>query len=207
MMETGDGGGYDAANAYPDGLPEVWRWQAGDDAASSSKRPRPCTATAPTLQLVYFGVRAKAEALRMCLAHGKIAYTEESVLSYFGKPWPEAKMEAPFGQLPLLIVDGTVLAQSGSQVRYIAAMAGLIPSDPFQQALCDSVFEAAQELVSANPVVNVFKGELFHTKKQVGSTTDSALASLPPPLLLLRVALCGLQQGRQLPGSRQEEES
>ena len=40
MMETGDGGEYDAANAYPDGLPEVWRWEAGDDAASSSAPTR-----------------------------------------------------------------------------------------------------------------------------------------------------------------------
>ena len=28
MMETADGGEYDPTSAYPDGLPEVWRWEA-----------------------------------------------------------------------------------------------------------------------------------------------------------------------------------
>ena len=164
MMETGEGGEYDPANAYPDGLPEVFRWEAG---AGSSKRRRPAAAaTPPNLQLVYFEVRAKAEALRMCLAHGNIPYKEETVASYFGKPWSEAKKEAPFGQLPLLVVDGKVLAQSGSQVRYVASLSNLIPADPFQQAFCDSVFEAAQELNSGNPIVNVFRGEQFLRKKE-----------------------------------------
>lgn len=50
-------------------------------------------------------------------------------------------------QLPLLIIDDKPpLAQSGSIMRYVAGLAGLVPKDPLEAAACDSYFEAAQEL-------------------------------------------------------------
>ena len=58
------------------------------------------------IQLVYFPVRARAEAARMILEYGGIAYVDRSAAQYFGRGWRDAKPEAPFGQLPLLDVDG-----------------------------------------------------------------------------------------------------
>ena len=99
------------------------------------------------IQLIYFPVRARAEAIRMCFAYGKVDYEEHSVSSFFsGKSWPEVKHTLPFDQLPALVVDGQFLCQSGSCTRYAAQVAGCVPSDPFAAAVCDSVFEAAQEL-------------------------------------------------------------
>ena len=69
----------------------------------------------PRLQLVYFPVRAKAEMIRMALAYGNVPYVFKFPKEYFQtQDWKEAKPLAPFGQLPVLDVDGKVLAQSGS---------------------------------------------------------------------------------------------
>lgn len=111
----------------------------------------------PKLQLIYFPVRARAEVIRMILAHGGLSCTQETVQSYFGANWTDVKFrpDVPFGQLPLLVIDGRILAQSGAIVRYTAGLAGLIPSDPMLAAHCDSVFEAAQ--VRADLAVRVDK--------------------------------------------------
>ena len=62
----------------------------------------------PSLRLVYFQVRARAECARMILAYGNIAYKEDDCNSYFGMSFPEAKKagKLPFGQLPVLEVGG-----------------------------------------------------------------------------------------------------
>ena len=62
----------------------------------------------PSLRLIYFPVRARAEAARMILAYGDIACKEEDCNSFFGVSFPEAKKtgKLPFGQLPVLEVAG-----------------------------------------------------------------------------------------------------
>lgn len=77
--------------------------------------------------MVYFSVRARAECPRMIMEYGKIPYVDETCAQYFGKSWPDLKKEGggavpAFGQLPLLVVDGQPLSQSGSIVRYLAGM-------------------------------------------------------------------------------------
>ena len=73
--------------------------RAAAGTARAATRDTAKMASSTGLQVVYFGVRAKAEALRMCLAHGRITYTDETVESFFGRPWPEAKKAAPYGQV------------------------------------------------------------------------------------------------------------
>ena len=150
----------------------------------------------PKLQLIYFPVRARAESIRLILAYGGIECAQETVQSYFGADWADVKFrpDIPFSQLPLLVVDGRILAQSGAIVRYTAGLAGLIPAEPFLAAHCDSVFEASQvasdvswtsghchhvrspslsallylhpqELGLGNPLVNVYRGEVFEAKR------------------------------------------
>ena len=62
----------------------------------------------PNLRLIYFPVRARAEAARMIMAYGDIPCKEETCNSFFGMTFPEAKKagKLPFGQLPVLEVTG-----------------------------------------------------------------------------------------------------
>ena len=108
----------------------------------------------------------------MLLEYGGIAYVDESVSDYFGCGWKDAKPMAPFGQLPLLVVDDEVIAQSGSIVRYCASLTDLLPADAIARAKCDMIYEAAAELTTSgapcnvNPIVNIFKGDDWQAKKE-----------------------------------------
>lgn len=130
---------------------------------------------APKLQLVYFPVRARAETSRLILEYGSVEYTDVSPRDYFGNDWKAGgKALAPMGKLPLLIVnDDHVIFQSNSIVRYCASLVpSLEPQSRLERALCDAIFEASMELCNAgtllnvNPVVNVWKGVDFDSKKQ-----------------------------------------
>jgi len=127
-----------------------------------------------TIQVVYFNVRAKAEAIRMILSYGNVAYSDKTCQEYFGAGWGEVKADETkvplFGQLPLLVVDDKgELCQSGSQVRYVATLTGLMPADAFEAARCDAIFETGQDigyLRMSNPIVNVFTGDTFAEHKK-----------------------------------------
>ena len=81
----------------------------------------------PSLRLVYFPVRARAECARMILAYGNIPYQVEDCNSFFGMSFQEAKKagKLPFGQLPIFEVggdSGKLIGQSGSINRYLASL-------------------------------------------------------------------------------------
>lgn len=122
----------------------------------------------PELRLVYFKMRALAEAAQMVLAYTKTPYTYEMAWDYFGEPWPEVKTKAPFRQLPMLVVDGTSkIAQSGAIVRYLAALTGLQPESAEQRAEVDAVFEGSQEWFNPlNPTINFAVGDDFAAKRE-----------------------------------------
>ena len=98
IMETGDGGEYDPANAYPSGLPEVFRWEAG--------APTPAPAPAESLVLFYLPVRARAENIRMMLAHAGVAYEDRVIPFAEWKAEGGLKWQMPFGQLPAVQLPG-----------------------------------------------------------------------------------------------------
>jgi glutathione S-transferase len=76
----------------------------------------------------------------MCLAYGKLPYEDLSISEYFGgKAWPEAKPLCSYDQVPLLVVDGKPLAQSGAITRFAAGLAGLVPADPYAAAKADAI--------------------------------------------------------------------
>jgi len=119
------------------------------------------------MKLIYFPVRAKAEPIRMCMAYAGLKWDEVSYKEYYGvESWPEAKPKAPFAQLPLMEVEGVLLAQTGAIIRYVAKKCELMPNDMLAAAKVDMIYEASEELNAINPIVNVFKAETFAEKKK-----------------------------------------
>ena len=116
----------------------------------------------------------------MCFRYSGVPYEDVAPADYFGTAWGAGgKAAAPFAALPLLVVDEKPpLAQSGAIMRYVAKVTGLEPTDPLEAARCDALFEAAQELTSGpsnvNPIVNVFRGDVFAEKRK-------AFFELAPP--------------------------
>ena len=123
---------------------------------------------APKLSLVYFPVRARGEAARMIMAYGNIPYTDTIVEFGDFATW-KSSGKLPFGQLPILEVDDTIIGQSGAIHRYLAGLVSepdFIPKDSVKAALADALHETAQDLYRIMPIVNMFKGDHWKQEKE-----------------------------------------
>ena len=126
---------------------------------------------APKLDLIYFDVRARAECARMTLAYGGIPYNFTDSQGYFGCDFMTAKTSGklPWGQLPLLAVDGQLVSQSGSINRYLAGLVtkpDFIPKNPVKAALADALHETAQDLFKIMPIVNLWTEAKWKEEKE-----------------------------------------
>ena len=126
---------------------------------------------APKLTLVYLPLRARAEVARMIMAYGDIPYTNNNCRQFFGCSFLDAKTSGklPFGQLPVLAVDDTLISQSGAINRYLASLVSkpdFIPKDPVKGALTDAIHETAGDLVRIMPIVNIMKGDQRKQEKE-----------------------------------------
>jgi len=99
-----------------------------------------------TLKLTYFDFHGgRGEPARLALAMGGIPFEDDRVTF---ADWPQRKADTPFGAVPVLEVDGKILAQSNAINRYVGKLAGLYPSDPWEAALCDETMEAVEDITS-----------------------------------------------------------
>uniref|UniRef100_A0A7S3VSV3 Glutathione S-transferase n=1 Tax=Dunaliella tertiolecta TaxID=3047 RepID=A0A7S3VSV3_DUNTE len=88
----------------------------------------------PALKLFYFDIPGRAEATRLMLRLGKYPF-EDYLLKR--EEWAELKPKMPFGQVPVLEVDGKMLSQSSAMERYVAKLTDQYPSDPWEAAKVD----------------------------------------------------------------------
>ena len=110
----------------------------------------------PRLKLIYFKMRALAEPPQILMHAAGIKYEYLMAWEYFGKPWNEAKKNVVFKQLPILVINETdTIAQSGSILRYLAELSGMMPKDLVSIHKADAILEAAQEMFAPlNPTIN-----------------------------------------------------
>ncbi|KAJ8600630.1 hypothetical protein CTAYLR_006913 [Chrysophaeum taylorii] len=78
------------------------------------------------VKIVYLGVRGLAEPARLCLFIGGIDF-EDEIVNY--EEIQARRGELPFGQVPLLMVDGEVHAQSAAILRWAGKQAQLWPEE------------------------------------------------------------------------------
>lgn len=86
------------------------------------------------------------------------------------KEWMRLKPEMPFGQLPVLEIDGQRLAQSHSIVRFLARQYGLAGKSAFEEALVDSITDQYKDFfqetrVYFDVVLGYAEGDLESMKK------------------------------------------
>ena len=119
------------------------------------------------LRLVYFKMRALAEAPQLMLNYTGTPYSYEMAWEYFGQPWSEVKTSVPYRQLPMLIVDNdTRICQSGAITRFLAQLTGLQPEDPLMRGEVDALYETSQEMfMPLNPTINFAVGEKFESMR------------------------------------------
>jgi len=119
------------------------------------------------LKLVYFKMRALAEAPQLLLNYCKINYEYIMSWDHFDDEWSNVKPKLSFKQLPMMEVeDGTQICQSIAILQYIENLGGLKISDPVKAAEATAVLQSAQELFAPlNPTVNFAVGQDFNNKR------------------------------------------
>ena len=119
------------------------------------------------LELIYFKMRALAEAPRLLFHYTNIEYDDVMSWDYYGKDWSEVKPKIPFKQLPMLMVDRKhEICQSMAIMTFIENLAGINITDPILNAKANAIMQSAQELfMPLNPTVNFAIGEKFIKKK------------------------------------------
>lgn len=119
------------------------------------------------LKLVYFKMRALAEAPQLLLNYCEINYEYIMSWDHFDDEWSNVKPKLAFRQLPMMEVeDGTQICQSIAILQYIENLGGLKISDPVKAAEATAVLQSAQELFAPlNPTVNFAVGQDFSNKR------------------------------------------
>lgn len=98
----------------------------------------------PTLKLSYFDFHGgRGEPARLALSMAGIPFEDDRIP---GPQWATFKPQTPFGQLPVLEVDGKILSQSNAINRFVGKLTGLYPEDAWQAAKCDEVCDALEAL-------------------------------------------------------------
>jgi glutathione S-transferase len=94
-------------------------------------------------RLTYFDFGGRAEPIRIALHAAGVAF-EDKRISY--EEFAEMRGNTPFNSVPVLEIDGEMVAQSNAISRYVGRMAGLYPDDPLQALYCDEVLGAIEDV-------------------------------------------------------------
>jgi len=97
-------------------------------------------------KLIYFNARARAEPARLLFAYADVKYEDVRVDE---SSWTAIKPSTPFGQLPVLEIDGgrATVAQSIAICRYLANEFSLVPKDHIQAARADMLVDGKEDIV------------------------------------------------------------
>ncbi len=95
------------------------------------------------LKLSYFDMHGgRAEPVRLALHIGGVPFEDHR---FAFAEFAEVRKATPFGQVPTLHVNGTLVTQCDAILRYAGKLAGLYPTDPFQALLCDEAAYVVEE--------------------------------------------------------------
>ncbi|ESO09544.1 hypothetical protein HELRODRAFT_168545 [Helobdella robusta] len=95
------------------------------------------------IQLYYFPVRGRAQALRYMCKDNDIKL-EETAVTY--EQWPALKPKTPLGQMPYITMDGMDLGQSNAILRHVARKHGFYGKNDKEAALIDMLNDQQEDL-------------------------------------------------------------
>jgi len=97
----------------------------------------------PTYKLRYFGIRGRGEEIRLIFAAAGVAFEDERIPK---EEWATVKPTTPWGQIPVLEVDGKPLSQSVTICRYLARKFKLNGADEWESTKCEEHVDANVDL-------------------------------------------------------------
>ncbi|EYC01078.1 hypothetical protein Y032_0110g144 [Ancylostoma ceylanicum] len=124
--------------------------------SGTSEQPEAIKENMVKYKLIYFNGRGRAECARQIFA---LAGQEYEDVRLTHEQFAPLKPTFPFGQVPVLEVDGKQLAQSHAISRYLAKQWGLSGGNAFQEALVDSLADQFTDYyVEVKPYVYTMLG-------------------------------------------------
>jgi glutathione S-transferase len=97
----------------------------------------------PQIKLSYFDMHGgRGEPIRLALAIGGVAFEDHR---FTFPEFADVRKTTPFGQVPVMVVDGVQVTQSDAMLRYAGKLSNLYPTDPLQALLCDEVAYVVEE--------------------------------------------------------------
>lgn len=106
----------------------------------------------PKYTLCYFNFRARAELARLLFALAGVEYEDERQIP---QEWLNKKPSTPFGQLPVLYVDGVQLCQSHTIARYLARSFGYAGKTDLDQAKADMIIDCVDDML--RPIMPAYR--------------------------------------------------
>jgi len=104
------------------------------------------------IKLIYFNGRGRGEIIRLVLAVAGVEYEDFRIER---ADWPSThKAGTPFGQLPVVEVDGVKLCQSNACARYFARKYKLAGKSETEEAKVDMIVDCIDDLTK--PIIKIF---------------------------------------------------
>eukprot|EP01065_Artemidia_motanka_P051213 TRINITY_DN895_c0_g4_i1.p1 TRINITY_DN895_c0_g4~~TRINITY_DN895_c0_g4_i1.p1 ORF type:complete len:219 (+),score=82.91 TRINITY_DN895_c0_g4_i1:73-729(+) len=99
----------------------------------------------PQVKLTYFNIQGVAEKVRLALVLNGVEFEDVRIQR---EQWADMKPKTPYGQLPVMTIDGQEIAQSGAMLRWAGKLGDgkLYPSDPMQQMRVEEVIGLSDDL-------------------------------------------------------------
>ncbi|XP_043677932.1 glutathione S-transferase-like [Vespula pensylvanica] len=97
----------------------------------------------PSYKLTYFPVKALAEPIRFIFSYAGVEFED---VRFDREDWPKIKPTTPFGQVPMLEVDGKKVNQSTAIARYLAKQHGLAGKNDWEALEIDAIVDTIHDL-------------------------------------------------------------
>ncbi|XP_030763259.1 glutathione S-transferase-like [Sitophilus oryzae] len=107
-----------------------------------------------TYKLYYFDTNGRGQIIRYLLAYGNQDFEDIRIPK---EKWPEFKKKTPYGQVPILEIDGKPIAQSFAIARYLGKKFNLVGKNDLEDLECDSLVDTLEDLVKRG--TNYFEEE------------------------------------------------
>ncbi|KAI6228635.1 GST protein [Aphelenchoides fujianensis] len=119
----------------------------------------------PRFKVTYFDARGIAECIRLIFVYANESFVDERLSK---KQWLRMKDHTLYGKLPLLEVDGKILGQGYSIVRWLARKFGLEGVDEWDKARVDEAAEFHRQVFTdSSPYLLVLGGFREGNKEQL----------------------------------------
>jgi len=110
-----------------------------------------------TIELTYFAGRGLAEVIRLLLSYLDVDYSERNIATK--EEWLALKPSLPYGQVPLLTIDGKRLVQRKAIERYISTKHNLYGKNADEAYEIDSINESIADLTTSFPLREILSGD------------------------------------------------